>query len=178
MVKYHLTQFVDTVDVTTRNQIWFSLSCFPGIQFGGVYIYPNGSPFYDELDLANVHAKLANDSSAVLGDLNARFGRDLIIYDGDGVPITYENKPDTGTNTGTNTNGNRLATICNSSNVAIVNNLSYKGRVVYAPMTYRQGKIWTSELDLALMTPSLVAQVDEFKVDNDVKGSDLQLPFA
>ena len=54
----------------------------------------------------------------------------------------------------------------------VVNNLSCKGCVVYAPMTYRQGKIWTSELDLALMTPSLVAQVDEFKVDNDVKGSD------
>ena len=166
MVKYHLARFIQAIDLTYRNQIWFTLSCFPGIQFGGVYIYPNGSPFYEDL---NLHAKLvSNSSSIVSGDINARFWRDVVIHDANDIPITYVNKPDNGENV----YGNRLISICQSSNVAIENNSAYKGRITESPMTYRQGSIWTSELDLVIITPSLMSNIENLQVDTDVKGSD------
>ena len=59
----------------------------------------------------------------------------MVIYDAENVPITYVNKPDTVVNA----NGNRIATICNITNVAIVNNSWYRGHVIESPLTYRQG---------------------------------------
>ena len=169
MIKNHLTPYVENVDISHRNQIWFSLTCYTGIQFGGVYIYPNGSPFYDEADLAKLHAKLVTDkNSVVVGDLNARFGRDTILHDSDDTAITYEGKPDSGTNR----NGNKLISICENCNMAVVNNSSYKNRLIDTPCTYRQGRLWISELDLLLVTPTFFTKVREFSVKDAVQGSD------
>ena len=132
-------------------------------------IYARSSPFYEELDLANLHAKLVyNTQSVVLGDMNARFGNKVIIHDPSNIPITYENKPDTGVNI----NGNRLVEICRNTNVAIVNNSSYKGREIVAPLTYRQGRTWKSELDLVLIDISLRSHIERFDVCTNALGSD------
>ena len=65
-------------------------------------------------------------------------------------------------------NGNRLATVCSDTNIAIIDNPFYKGRLLEYPS--RTG--WASQLDLVLLSPTLINHVTNFKIDIEVNGSD------
>lgn len=75
LVKSALIRFVKKVNLSYEGQIWLQLTCFPEFAFGGVYIPPDDSMYYDAswfgFLCANVHDR---KRVIVMGDFNARVG--------------------------------------------------------------------------------------------------------
>ena len=70
-----MEKFVTNVNMSFEGQIWIQLSIFPNIQFGGIYIPPVDSPYYDQGILANIRAQLnSNNNAVILGNFNALIG--------------------------------------------------------------------------------------------------------
>ena len=57
--------------------------------------------------------------------------------------------------------------ICCEENMAVVNNLNFDERWFRSHLTYRQGRVWVSELDLCLVSTRLIHSVQEFGVIRD-----------
>jgi len=91
-VKDWLATTVCDVDTSCDDQVWFSLSIFPRRRFGGMYIPPMNSDYYDPSQFAMLEAqfmRFRGCSLVVVGDQNARLGKllkELELQDGS----TYE----------------------------------------------------------------------------------------
>ena len=53
LIKRHLKEFLTNIDISEPDQIWLSLSVFPGVQFGGCYVPPHDSLYYNDEELAD-----------------------------------------------------------------------------------------------------------------------------
>ena len=73
LVKNYLKKYIVKVTTNLESQIGLELSIYPKISFGGVYIPPTDSNFYDQSLFANMTAHIENSKNViVLGDFNAR----------------------------------------------------------------------------------------------------------
>ena len=90
LVKSSLVRFVRKVDLSYEGQIWLELTCFPEFIFGGVYIPPDDSMYYDVSQFgflnANVHDR---KRFIVMGDFNSRVGTPPVLDTSD-PPLSYE----------------------------------------------------------------------------------------
>ena len=152
------------VDNTCNDQLWFSFSSIPDVQFCGAYVTPTSSPYFSEADIANLQAKTLNrtKSYVVMGDLNARMGDGVHNLAGDDASLTYQI-----TDSGVNDNGKRIAAICKDHNLVLVNNLRTGTATFPGALTFRQRKKWISELDLCIVSKNLVSHVTSFNVNQD-----------
>ena len=98
LVKSCLVRFVKKVDLSYEGQIWLELTCFPEFIFGGVYIPPDDSMYYDVSQFgflsANVHDR---KRVIVMGDFNARVGTPLVPDTSDS-PLSYVGVKDVSVN--------------------------------------------------------------------------------
>ena len=66
-----------------------------------------------------------------------------------------------------NANANIIYSICCEEKLAIVNNAKIKNKHFNSKLTYKQGNIWTSELDLCIMSPNLLNRITNFNIIQD-----------
>ena len=113
-----------------------------------------------------IHAKLQEspeESLVVIGDLNARFGgskHELLI--GKDIPdgTCYAEPQDTIESP--NPNAKWITNTLKP--LVLLNDLCFKGKELKSALTFRQGKRWTSELDVCLVTVSCLNAITEFTV--------------
>lgn len=76
LVKHNFQKLLLNVNLTLESQIWFELSCYPNTRFGGIYIPPEDSQYYEQTIVANIYAQINEKEKIVmLGDFNARVGK-------------------------------------------------------------------------------------------------------
>ena len=104
-----------------NDQIWFRIRTLPGIYFGGVYLPPTDSSYFDASAIASIRSRsFANPDMLFVcfGDINARFGmttRNLISED---TSLTY--KP---IDLQLNARGQEMLQLCEDCKLLPVNNL-------------------------------------------------------
>ena len=96
-----------------------------------------------------------------MGDLNARLGDSVhsIVSD---RRLKY-NVIDRGVND----SGKRLAEVFKDNDLLVVNNLSTRSSTFTGALTFRQRNRWISELDLSVVSKSLIDHVSSFNVNQD-----------
>ena len=163
LVKSYLYPDIYHVDKTVNDQIWFSLSSAPHIRFCGAYITPSTSTYFSEDEMANLQAKTIDDETmiVIVGDLNSRIGakvHNLISND------SWQYNP---VDLGENENGKKLFSICKDNDLVIANNLKTEAVTLTSSPTYRMRSKWVSELDLCIISKSLVHAVSSLHVNQD-----------
>ena len=165
LVKSHLYPQLCHVDTSYNDQVWFSFSSIPEVRFGGVYITPSSSPFFNECDMANIQAKTIHDNMkyVIVGDLNARVGAkvdELVSHSN----YQYATPKDPVVND----NGRKLLPVCKDNDLVIVNNLKTPLNCFSGALTFRLRNNWTSQLDLCVTSKELVPCVSQFTINQDV----------
>ena len=85
----------------------------------------------------------------------------IYLYD-----LSYDNIPDP--IRVPNDNANLLFSLCCENNLAIVNN-ARKGELKFdGKLTFKKGTVWTSELDLCIVSPNLIQQFQHFDIIQDL----------
>ena len=172
LVRNQLTADLSDVDLSIPDQVWFKLKCVPEVLFGFVYIPPSDSPYFNETSLSSIQEKLetseANNGAVIIGDLNARFGNMLQQLPNhlDLNTLSYPFIPDP-TRTANN-NAKMIFSICVEENVAVVNNAVIENQVYTSQLTYRQGNVWTSELDYVLVSSNMLKSIKSYNVHQDM----------
>ena len=160
LIKNQLFPQVTDVDLSKPDQVWLQLRCFPGIIFGFIYIPPHDSQYFNETSFSAIQEKLKADKSirecVIVGDVNARMGKKLReLPDNLNVDnLSYPSIPDP--IQVPNGNANIVFSMCCEENLALVNNAKIGNKHFNSKLTYKQGNVWTSELDLCLVSPIFV----------------------
>lgn len=151
------------IDKSYNDQLWFSFSSIPDVRFCGAYITPTSSPYSNDSDIANIQAKTMNRAMnyVIMGDFNARLGVHVHCLESNG-PWRY-NVIDPGVND----SGKRLAAIFKDNELFVVNNLSANSSTYTGALTFRQKNKWISEVDLCVVSKSLIGNVTSFGVNQD-----------
>ena len=171
LIKNQLISQVSGVDLSIPDQVWLQLKYLPGILFGFVYVPPHDSPYFSETSFSAIQEKLKTVSSVneciIVGDINARLGKKLreLPDDLDINDLSYPTIPDPIQTA--NTNANIIYSMCCEEKLAIVNNAKIKNKHFNSKLTYKQGRIWTSELDLCIMSPNLLDSITNFNIIQD-----------
>ena len=171
LIKNQLISQVSGVDLSIPDQVWLQLKYLPGILFGFVYVPPHDSPYFSETSFSAIQEKLKTVSSVneciIVGDINARLGKKLreLPDDLDINELSYPTIPDPIQTA--NTNANIIYSMCCEEKLAIVNNAKIKNKHFNSKLTYKQGRIWTSELDLCIMSPNLLDSITNFNIIQD-----------
>ena len=119
LVKNYLEKYILNVNTSLESQIWLELSIYPKISFGGVYIPPLASKFYDQSLIANIYAYIERKKNVViLGDFNARPGKPT-IPNKTGGHYEYSNIKDETVNDP----GRKLINLCKEKSLVIANHL-------------------------------------------------------
>ena len=172
LIKNKLSSQVTQVDISKPDQVWLKLKCQPGILFGFIYIPPHDSFYFNEASFSYIQEKNKEESTVsrciIIGDVNARMGnkvRELPVHL-DLRDLSYPTIPDPIANA--NINGNLIYSICCENKLLIVNNASINSKHFKSSLTYKQGRIWVSELDVCIISPNLVDVVNNFKTIQDM----------
>ena len=161
-------------DVDTRipYQVWLRLRCVPEVLFGFVYIPPSDSPYFSETSISAIQEKLKTSDAAngavIMGYLNARFGYLLqqlpmhlelnnLSYPTIPDPIRFANN-----------NAKMIFSICAEENLMVFNNAVLETQSYRSQLTYKQGPVWTSELDYCLVSCKMVNSLCFFGVHQNL----------
>ena len=168
LVKNYLRKYIQNVNMDFEGQIWLELSLYPNISFGGVYIPPVDSRFFDQSLMANMNAHIEKKRKVViLGDFNARPGRP-IIPNKNGGHYEYPNiKDDT-----ENIPGKNLVNLCKEKSLVIANHLKHNGKHFGGNLSYRKGRNWISEIDLFLIHEDSLPILNRVEIRQETTGSD------
>ena len=170
LVRNALFKYITDIDVTVIDQIWFRLTSMPSVLFGGCYVTPSDSPYYEENSIANILGKckenstMENGSHIIFGDLNARLGKEVneLVRDNPDltyVPVDNISQP--------NFNGRKLLDVAKDCDLLVINNLLQcnKSKFFDGGLTFRKGQRWISELDICLISSSRIVAVAELTID-------------
>ena len=172
LIKNQLFPQVTDVDLSKPDQVWLQLRCFPGIIFGFIYIPPHDSQYFNETSFSAIQEKLKADKSirecVIVGDVNARMGKKLreLPDNLDLENLSYPSIPDP--IQVPNGNANIVFSMCCEENLAVVNNAKIGNKHFNSKLTYKQGNVWTSELDLCLVSPNLLSHISNFNIIQDL----------
>ena len=199
-------QFINRVKLENgcSNQVvWISLSNTEQetiLVCGAVYLASESAPYhsydmFDDIatDISQLRAKYDNPRFCLMGDFNARTGRELDSFSEDDAWFedhlgireflaeeevnTVRASERSNEDTTVNGNGRRLLNLCRENNLVIVNG-RVAGDIKGAHTCFNRngGK---SAVDYALVAPDLLAQVEDFKVQEyDPMLSDTHCPIS
>ena len=171
LIKNYLSSQVTQVDISRPDQVWLQLKCQPGVLFGFLYIPPHDSPYFSESSFSYIQEKIKESSVSfyvIIGDLNARFGnkvRELNTHL-DMPDLSYPTIPDPILIP--NSNANLMYSICSEEKLLVVNNAKINNRKFKGDLTYKQGNVWVSEVDVCIISPDLYNSVENFRVRKDI----------
>ena len=170
LIKQHLSCYVTELDATITDQVWFKFKCIPDVLFGFCYVPPSDSPYFSLTLLSNIQEKIKYSHSngcVVMGDMNARFGNAVLELPGrlGCEQYSYTDIPD---RVQPNDNANALLGVCIDEKLLIVNNLCTGERTYCSNQTYRQGRVWVSELDSCIMSTDIIKYLCNFNINQDL----------
>lgn len=175
-VKHYLSAYVLSVDTSITDQVWIQFRCFPGVLFGFCYVPPSDSPYFDRFLVSKIQEKVLSNECEnrciLVGDLNARFGNSvhamlnsLHVQQQLVERFSYSDIPDPVAVP--TDNAAVLAGLCVNAQLLLLNNLDAANRHFSGNLTYRQGARWVSELDVCIVSPSLICSISDFVVNQD-----------
>ena len=97
----------------------------------------------------------------IIGDLNTRFGSKVHDLVADSGKLSYSP-----IDLGENNNGKAVIQVCKDQKLLVVNNLSTEHNSFKGNFTYKKGKRWVSEVDVCLVSRSMVSNIEHFFVDH------------
>ena len=164
LFKYSIYNDVYNIDKSIPEQLWFKLRSVPGVQFCGAYIAPSDSKYFNESSLPELQAKSssADLSYVILGDLNARCGKQLHQMTQQWPDVQY-----TPIDTVVNSNGREITQICHDNSLLVLNNLKSESGMFKGGLTFRRRSKWISEVDLCLLSHGLLAYAKSLNVLQD-----------
>ena len=168
LIKNNLQKLLKNVNLTLESQIWFELSCYPNTRFGGIYIPPTDSLYYDQNIIANMCAQINDiEKVVILGDFNARVGKpDMLNTQGE--KLEYADICDMTQNAP----GKSLINLCKEYSLVVANHVCYGNKNLGGNLSYRKGNNWISELDLCLVHERCLPLVKELITRQEIRGSD------
>ena len=123
-VRNSLARFVKNLTFDGDDAIWIEFAHIRDIVFGGIYIPPSDSSYFDEALFANLQEKirtLFNRKQVVIGgDMNSRIGHYQSLSLHDSVNTKYYPSDDLSTNR----SGRLLRCVCADNSLLILNNLA------------------------------------------------------
>ena len=151
--------------------IWIELAQWTNYLFGGCYIPPSDSRYFDPSIFGELQGKILDMKQLdkevfVIGDMNSRTGdtgklRDTFKdYD-----VSYADRSDNKLNE----NGRKLLQLCCDTGCVVVNNLMYEGKTFGGGLTFHRKSIWISEIDIALSTCAALKSIKDFEVNQAVE---------
>ena len=175
LVKSRLYPEICHIDLSANDQLWFSFRSIPHIRFGGVYIVPSSSPYFNERDIALLQAKSVdpNLKYVIIGDLNARVGTkadELVEH----TRYSYQMPVDTIQNE----NGKKLLSVCKDNKLIIINNLQTHGNRFPGSLTFRRRKKWISQLDVCITSEELIPYITRFTINQDTSFPSNHAPIS
>ena len=171
LIKNYLSKWIANVDTSVEDQIWLQLSIAPRCQFGFCYIPPADSQYYSHESFSAIQEKICSNYThpecLFIGDMNTRFGRlarelpslsEVPNHDQYSYPVLPDeiNVP--------NDNAFILSSMCKESKLLLLNNLKTPKKHYISGKTFRKGNEWTSELDVCMVSSSMVSRVSGFSV--------------
>ena len=166
LVKHHMAKEVTQMKTCYKDCIHFKLKRSPNLTFVACYLAPNDSPFYSDDSIAGIQELVKDNPSEqviLIGDMNARFASTRELFTKNMENATYCASKDKLQTPNSNA---RLLTHTLVS-LVLVNNLQYKQRVFGGDLTIQQGNRWVSELNVCLVSPSLLDSLLSFNVHHD-----------
>ena len=144
LVKDKLLEFVQCVNMESEGQIWVTLNFLITYKLGGVYIPPDDSPYFEQVDLGILASNTVESGNlVVLGDLNGRVAVPN-INDSNNAPYVYSGVVDLTVNA----RGKSLVNMCANNKLVIANHLKCNSRQLGGNLSYRKGSQWISKFDL------------------------------
>ena len=167
LVKCSLAPFVTKVNMLIEGQIWMELSCCAGVRYGGVYIPPDDSPYYDPALLGALESQVKGyDRVIVMGDLNARVGH---LPNGSIEGKTYEYCQVMDFTV--NNRGRMVTNMCNGNDMVVANHLRFQNKQLGGNLSFRRRE-WISEIDLCLVKYKCIDMLEDLQIQQDIEGSD------
>ena len=162
LIKRKIENDIINIDLTSNDQIWFRIRNLPGIYFGGVYLPPTDSSYFDASAIASIQSRcFANPDMlfVCLGDINARFGMSIRNLVSDDTSLTY--RP---IDLQLNARGQEMLQLCEDCKLLPVNNLEIEtdsGKQHFKTgLTFRKRQNWISELDYCLVSRNLIPYIE------------------
>ena len=124
--------------------------------------------YYDPNAFASIQSHCATNchkQRILLGDINARLGTAVNELAEITEHISYERIDHSPRNDNPSPHGRRLLQICHDNKSLVINNLRYGAMQWKGSLTYRMRDSWKSELDLSIVSKSLIECVDSLQVD-------------
>ena len=163
-VKYNLVSQISLMRFDSDDGIWVSFSHTENIIFGGFYIPPHSSPYYNESLFSTINSRLKEFSKpcVLLGDFNAKIADFNSILSNPKFSYPYQSSNDR------NFNVNILKSICVDNTLVILNNLKTFRKTFLGNFTFRQSTRWVSEMDLCILNPLLLPNILKFDIIRDL----------
>ena len=147
LIKHSIVPLIKNVDMTLEGQIWIELMCFPEVKFGGVYILPEDSIYYDRSYFGTLNSMIVDNKYVmVMGDFNARVAEPPISDEMRNLR-SYEQVKDVIVNN----HGQIMRDICKSGSMVIANHLVYRDTRLGGNLSFKKKDRWISEIDLCLL---------------------------
>ena len=171
LVKNYLVPHIVKVSLNrVHGIIWVELSHWAGYVFGGCYIPPSDSRYFDpsifgELQGQIIDMKNEEKEVFILGDMNCRIGETTRLKDMfKDYGITYADRMDNILNE----NGRKLLQLCCDTECVIVNNLIYEGKTFGGGLTFQRKSTWISEIDIAISTSTAIESIENFEINRSM----------
>ena len=165
LIKNFLTGYIKDTSFERDDGISVSFTFQPNVIFWGFYIPPSDSRYYDDVHFALLMSRIKSDNRdvVVLGDLNAKI-KDYSILLKESDVYSYKKQPENVQNA----HGTILQDICIKNNLLIINNLKSEYKRYVGALTFRRRNKWISELDLCVVTRSVVPYISDFRINHDI----------
>ena len=175
LFKHSIYPEVCDVDKSIPEQIWFKLNSIPDVHFCGAYVAPVDSPYANDASFAEIQAKTDRSDYhyVVVGDFNARCGAGVheLVHR---IPeLRYHVVDNT-----LNSNGRDALQVCTDNKLLILNNLQSDDKFFQGGLTFRRKKKWVSELDLCMLSPSLLSCTKSLLVSQDTSDPSDHAPVS
>ena len=162
-IKYSLVTQINVMRFDGDDGVWVSFFCTPNIIFGGVYVPPDTSPYFNVTLFSTINNRMKElgKPCVLFGDFNAKIAdKNTMVTDTSmGYPVQR---------TPGNHSGNILHEICHDNKLIVLNNLITPSRTFSGGYTYRQRNQWKSEIDLCILCPSLLDNIINFEIHRDI----------
>ena len=167
LVKNMFVSFVSYVDMSAPSQIWIKLSCCQNLTFGGCYIPPADSTFYDPAIVGQVQARLqmSEELPILIGDLNARvWSQEALATLWPDSYGSYRNLADQTVNG----QGRVILQLCADTDSVVVNHLSLPDRSYGGSLSFKKQE-WISEIDLCIASKPAIPFISHLNINQNVR---------
>ena len=168
LIRNYLYKRLVNIDISTEEQIWLTFDFLPDVSFGGVYIAPTSSPYYSESDIAVIQSKCKTrntNKNIVGGDYNSKLGSDIHRLVGERPLCSYIINHEVPKKS--DKSGLILSDVCVDVDILPLNNLKFKDKHFRGDYSYREGKRWLSEVDMCLVSRTVLPAVSHFNIDQN-----------